>query len=49
VWTGSHNWSDASTWNDELIVRMASPRLVDAYLANFSRMWRVAGPDPRGR
>lgn len=43
VWTGSHNWSDRSTRNDEVMLRIAGRPLVDAYLANFSRMWRVAG------
>ena len=43
VWTGSHNWSDRSTRNDEVMLRVAGRPLVNAYLANFSRMWRVAG------
>jgi phosphatidylserine/phosphatidylglycerophosphate/cardiolipin synthase-like enzyme len=42
VWTGSHNWSDRSLRNDELILRIAGRDLVADYLANFHRIWRVA-------
>jgi phosphatidylserine/phosphatidylglycerophosphate/cardiolipin synthase-like enzyme len=42
VWTGSHNWSDRSLRNDEVMVRVAGRALVDDYLANFRRIWRVA-------
>jgi phosphatidylserine/phosphatidylglycerophosphate/cardiolipin synthase-like enzyme len=41
VWTGSHNWSDASLRNDELLLRVGGRDLVDAYLANFGRIWRT--------
>lgn len=41
VWTGSHNWSDASLRNDELMLRVGGRDLVDAYLANFRRIWRT--------
>lgn len=41
VWTGSHNWSDASLRNDELMLRVGGLDLVDAYLANFRRIWRT--------
>jgi phosphatidylserine/phosphatidylglycerophosphate/cardiolipin synthase-like enzyme len=43
VWTGSHNWSDRSLRNDELMLRVAGRDLVDAYLANFRRIWRTSG------
>jgi phosphatidylserine/phosphatidylglycerophosphate/cardiolipin synthase-like enzyme len=43
VWTGSHNWSDRSLRNDELTVRVAGRDLVEAYLRNFQKIWRVAG------
>jgi phosphatidylserine/phosphatidylglycerophosphate/cardiolipin synthase-like enzyme len=43
VWTGSHNWSDRSLRNDEVILRVSGRRQVTAYLANFNRIWRVAG------
>jgi len=41
VWTGSHNWSEASLRNDELMLRVGGRDLVDAYLANFGRIWRT--------
>lgn len=41
VWTGSHNWSDASLRNDELMLRVGGRDLVDAYLRNFRRIWRT--------
>jgi phosphatidylserine/phosphatidylglycerophosphate/cardiolipin synthase-like enzyme len=43
VWTGSHNWSDRSLRNDELMLRVAGRDLVDAYLANFREIWRGSG------
>lgn len=48
VWTGSHNWSDRSTRNDEIIVRVAGEDLVAAYERNFAEMWRRASPEPAG-
>jgi phosphatidylserine/phosphatidylglycerophosphate/cardiolipin synthase-like enzyme len=44
VWTGSHNWSDRSLRNDELILRVGGRDLVADYLANFRHIWRVARP-----
>ena len=44
VWTGSHNWSDRSLRNDEIMFRIAGRHLVQEYLANFRRIWRAAGP-----
>ncbi len=49
VWTGSHNWSDRSLRNDEVTLRVASPRAVAAYRTNFARIWRVAGRGPKPR
>ena len=43
VWTGSHNWSDRSLRNDEIMFRVAGRHLVQDYLANFRRMWNAAG------
>ena len=43
VWTGSHNWSDRSLRNDELMLRVGGRDLVDDYLANFRRIWRTSG------
>ncbi|HJR50693.1 MAG TPA: phospholipase D-like domain-containing protein, partial [Gemmatimonadales bacterium] len=43
VWTGSHNWSDRSLRNDELTVRISGRHLVEAYLRNFRKVWRLAG------
>ena len=42
VWTGSHNWSDRSLRNDEIMLRVAGRHLVQEYLANFRRIWRAA-------
>jgi phosphatidylserine/phosphatidylglycerophosphate/cardiolipin synthase-like enzyme len=42
VWTGSHNWSDRSLRNDEIMFRIAGRHLVQDYLANFRTMWRAA-------
>ena len=42
VWTGSHNWSDRSLRNDELMLRVAGRDLVADYLANFRHIWRLA-------
>lgn len=45
VWTGSHNWSDRSTRNDEVLLRVAGRPLVERYLAAFDRLWtRAARP-----
>lgn len=43
VWTGSHNWSDRSLRNDEVILRVRGRGVVAAYLRNFARMWDFAG------
>ncbi len=43
VWTGSHNWSDRSLRNDELMLRIGGRDLVHDYLANFRRIWRTSG------
>jgi phosphatidylserine/phosphatidylglycerophosphate/cardiolipin synthase-like enzyme len=43
VWTGSHNWSDRSLRNDEVILRVSGRRQVEAYHANFARIWNLAG------
>lgn len=43
VWTGSHNWSDRSLRNDELTVRISGRHLVEDYLRNFRKVWRIAG------
>ena len=42
VWTGSHNWSDRSLRNDEIMFRIAGRHLVQDYLANFRTMWTAA-------
>ncbi|MGA9749710.1 MAG: phospholipase D-like domain-containing protein [Nocardioides sp.] len=42
VWTGSHNWSDRSLRNDEILFRVSGRHLVQSYLANFRTMWRAA-------
>ncbi len=42
VWTGSHNWSDRSLHNDEVILRVPGRRVVASYLRNFERMWAYA-------
>lgn len=44
VWTGSHNWSDRSLRNDEIMFRISGRHLVQEYLANFRTIWRTAGP-----
>lgn len=44
VWTGSHNWSDRSLVNDEIMLRIGSRPVVRSYLANFRRIWNLAGP-----
>jgi phosphatidylserine/phosphatidylglycerophosphate/cardiolipin synthase-like enzyme len=43
VWTGSHNWSDRSLRNDEVILRVRGRAVVASYLRNFRRMWDFAG------
>ena len=43
VWTGSHNWSDRSLRNDEIMFRISGRNLVQAYLANFRTIWKAAG------
>ena len=42
VWTGSHNWSDRSLRNDEIMFRISGRHLVQEYLANFRTIWRTA-------
>jgi len=42
VWTGSHNWSDRSLRNDEIMFRISGRHLVQEYLANFRTIWRAA-------
>jgi phosphatidylserine/phosphatidylglycerophosphate/cardiolipin synthase-like enzyme len=42
VWTGSHNWSDRSLRNDEIMFRISGRHLVQDYLANFRTIWRAA-------
>ena len=39
AWTGSHNFSDRSTRNDEVTLRVAGARQVGAYLRSFDRIW----------
>lgn len=42
VWTGSHNWSDRSLRNDEIMFRISGRNLVQAYLANFREIWKAS-------
>jgi len=42
VWTGSHSWSERSLRNDEVMLRVAGRPVVEAYLANFRRIWALA-------
>ncbi|MGZ4444624.1 MAG: phospholipase D-like domain-containing protein [Nocardioidaceae bacterium] len=42
VWTGSHNWSNASLVNDEITLRVSGRSTVEAYLRNFRSVWRLA-------
>ncbi len=44
VWTGSHNWSDRSVRNDEIMLRVAGRGLVRAYRANHAAMWSLVSP-----
>ncbi|MGH3509467.1 MAG: phospholipase D-like domain-containing protein [Nocardioidaceae bacterium] len=44
VWTGSHNWTNRSLVNDEVILRIEGDRLVRAYLRNFHTMWSLVAP-----
>ena len=46
VWTGSHNWSDRSLRNDEIMFRISGRSLVQAYLANFRTIWRASARRP---
>jgi hypothetical protein len=42
VWTGSHNWTDRSLRNDEVMLRVAGVRQVTAYRAAFHRIWALS-------
>jgi len=48
VWTGSHNWSNRSLVNDEVILRVEGARLVGGYLHNFHTMWSLVAPRRAG-
>ena len=41
VWTGSHNWSDRSLRNDEVMLRVGGRDLVQDYLRQFNRVWSI--------
>ena len=41
VWTGSHNWSDRSLRNDEVMLRVGGRDLVQDYLRQFNRIWSL--------
>jgi phosphatidylserine/phosphatidylglycerophosphate/cardiolipin synthase-like enzyme len=41
VWTGSHNWSDRSLRNDEVMLRVGGRDLVEDYLRQFNRIWSI--------
>jgi phosphatidylserine/phosphatidylglycerophosphate/cardiolipin synthase-like enzyme len=41
VWTGSHNWSDRSLRNDEVMLRVGGRDLVQDYLRQFNRIWSI--------
>jgi phosphatidylserine/phosphatidylglycerophosphate/cardiolipin synthase-like enzyme len=42
VWTGSTNWtSDSWTREENVIVRLASPEVAAAYLADFEELWET--------
>ena len=42
VWTGSHNWTDRSLRNDEVMLRVAGERQVAAYRSEFRRIWGLS-------
>lgn len=41
AWTGSHNWTDRSLRNDEITLRIAGARHVEAYRRAFLHVWRL--------
>ena len=41
AWTGSHNWTDRSLRNDEVTLRIAGARHVEAYRRAFLHVWRL--------
>ena len=41
AWTGSHNWTDRSLRNDEVTLRIAGVRHVEAYRRAFLHVWRL--------
>ena len=41
AWTGSHNWTDRSLRNDEVTLRVAGARQVEAYRRGFLRVWAL--------
>jgi phosphatidylserine/phosphatidylglycerophosphate/cardiolipin synthase-like enzyme len=44
VYTGSHNWSDdALRLNDEVLVRLTDPAVVNQFVAHFDALWCRAG------
>jgi phosphatidylserine/phosphatidylglycerophosphate/cardiolipin synthase-like enzyme len=44
VWTGSHNYTgDALEENDEVLVRLADPKVVAGYFTDWERLWQLAG------
>jgi hypothetical protein len=40
VWTGSENWSDIATHNDEDVVQVPRAHAYNAYLSNFEFIWK---------
>jgi phosphatidylserine/phosphatidylglycerophosphate/cardiolipin synthase-like enzyme len=50
VWTGSENWSNLATHNDEVTIHIQRRSAYQNYLANFNLIWnhhsRVPGPIP---
>jgi len=44
VWTGSHNWTDRSLRNDEVTLRIAGARQVEAYRRAFLHVWGLTPP-----
>ncbi len=44
AWTGSHNWTDRSLRNDEVTLRIAGARQVEAYRRAFLHVWRLTPP-----
>jgi phosphatidylserine/phosphatidylglycerophosphate/cardiolipin synthase-like enzyme len=44
AWTGSHNWTDRSLRNDEVTLRVAGARQVEAYRLAFRHVWRLTPP-----